>query len=83
MHVYCDTTKINESTAGADASVEALKLYHMLSLQYSLLALLAAGADASVEALKLYHMLSLQYSLLALLALVACCIVRKMGNDRP
>ncbi len=35
----------NESTAGADASVEALKLYHMLSL----LAL----------ALKLYHMLSL------------------------
>ncbi len=35
----------NESAASADASVEALKLYHMLSL----LAL----------ALKLYHMLSL------------------------
>ncbi len=30
---------INESTAGADASVEALKLYHMLSLLAAELAL--------------------------------------------
>ncbi len=29
----CSLTRVNESTAGADASVEALKLYHMLSLQ--------------------------------------------------
>ncbi len=79
----------NESTAGADASVEALKLYHMLSL----LALGLAGADASVEALKLYHMLSLLalalklYHMLSLLALLARAlvarIVQKMGNDRP
>ncbi len=41
MHLY-----INESTTGADASVEALKLYHMkLTLAYSsLLALLALVA---------------------------------------
>ncbi len=32
----CGRTKKNESTAGADASVEALKLYHMkLTLAYS------------------------------------------------
>ncbi len=39
----CIITSNNESTAGADASVEALKLYHMkLTLAYSsLLALLA------------------------------------------
>ncbi len=49
MHLYNNNyvptkyTRYNESTADADASVEALKLYHMkLTLAYSsLLALLA------------------------------------------
>ncbi len=41
---------MNESTAGADASVEALKLYHMkLTLAYSsLLALLALVAQTQL-----------------------------------
>ncbi len=43
-------TGYNESTAGADASVEALKLYHMkLTLAYSsLLALLALVAQTQL-----------------------------------
>ncbi len=43
---------INESTTGADASVEALKLYHMkltlaYSIAYSILALLAIACQST------------------------------------
>ncbi len=63
---------MNESTAGADASVEALKLYHMkLTLAYSsLLAPIAIVACQSASG-SLHH----RYYNYA-------CIVQKMGNDR-
>ncbi len=43
----------NESTAGADASVEALKLYHMLSLHIGANRPGTPGAVPDLEALSL------------------------------
>ncbi len=59
----------NESTAGADASVEALKLYHMkLTLAYS--SLLAPIAIVACQSGSLHC--TTYSSLLAPIAIVAC-----------
>ncbi len=56
MHVT--STGIYESTTGADASVEALKLYHMkLTLAYSSLLALHAS-DSSVPEYKKWEMIA-------------------------
>ncbi len=47
VEVECNTHDYNESTAGADASVEALKLYHMKQIltKLTLLAQQKMGND--------------------------------------
>ncbi len=56
-HLFVQIDDINESTTGADASVEALKLYHMkLTLAYS--SFTCSASNSSLPEYKKWEMIA-------------------------